>query len=230
MRKVDPSDVCDEFRDEIAALRQFSERMSALGPTKTERSRLVELTFHSAYVNAESFLSRWIIGAINRDSSAYTAFRANSIRESVKSKYSAWDSSKTTYAPPAHIPVADLERLLDPEGWNLTFKDFATFREKCNSWLTAPYLAKINSVPQAVRHALDAAKAIRNCIAHRSKNSFDEMNTRLTGMPVGGVLYHLRTKVNAVTNVGSHLKTVVGGKARWEHYFDQFNLLQAKLR
>lgn len=230
MRKVDPSSVCDELRDEIAALRLFAERISDLGPTKNDRSRLVELTFHSAYVNAESFLSRWIIGAINRDSSTYIAFRANSIRQSVTSKFSAWDSSKTAYTPPSHISVADLEALLDPDGWNLTFKDFSSFREKCSSWLTAHYVAKIDSVPPAARHALDAAKAIRNCIAHRSKSSFDEMNSRLIGMPAGGVLDHLRTRVNAVTNVGSHLKTVVGGKDRWEHYFDQFDVLQSNLR
>ena len=48
--------------------------MSALGPTKNDFSRLVELSLHSANVNAETFLSRWIIGVINRDSSIYRSF------------------------------------------------------------------------------------------------------------------------------------------------------------
>ena len=136
MRKINPADICDEFRDEIGTLETFLTDSLAVAYSSRNKSLLAELVFHRAYVAVESFLSAWIIGAINRDPSKFIAHRTTAITQSLSDKFSPWDALQLTYSPPAHIAVADLTILVDPDGWNLTFKSFDKLKSKCTDWLT----------------------------------------------------------------------------------------------
>jgi hypothetical protein len=230
MRKINPADICDDFRDEITTLETFLNDLWSVASSSRDRSFLAELVFHRAYVAVESFLSAWIIGAINRDSSQFISYRTNSITQSVTGKFSAWDASQLTYTPPAHIAVADLQPLVDPDGWNVTFKSYDKLKVKCADWLAASYRNKVDGVPTQRQNVIDAAKAIRNCISHQSQSSFAEMNEQLSGLPNSGVCRHLRTTVNAVSNVGAHLKAAGGGSTRVQLYLQEFRELGADLR
>ena len=142
MRKINPADICDEFRDEISSLERFLSDTMSTAPSSKNKSLLAELVFHRAYVAVESFVSAWIIGAINRDSSQYITHRSNAVSQSVRDKFASWDVSHLNYSPPPHISVADLEALLDPDGWNITFKDYARFESRCADWLAQNYSSK----------------------------------------------------------------------------------------
>ena len=72
--------------------------------------------------------------------------------------------------------MADLEALLDPDGWNITFKEYAQFESRCADWLVPGYFSKVSGVPNRRKRVIDSAKVIRNCIAHQSNSSFAEMN------------------------------------------------------
>lgn len=230
MRKINPADICDDFRDEIITLETFLTDAWAVAASSRDKSFLAELVFHRAYVAVESFLSAWIIGAINRDPSQFITHRTNSITQSVTSKFSAWDAGNLTYSPAAHIAVADLQSLVDPDGWNITFKSYEQLKSKCADWLTVMYKNKVDGVPARRQEIIDAARSIRNCIAHQSKGSFTTMNQQLSGLPNVGVCRHLRTTVNAVSNVGSHLKAVADGSTRVQLYLREFRELGGNLR
>lgn len=230
MRKINPADICDDFQDEIVTLETLLTNSWKVAASSRDKSFLAELVFHRAYVAVESFLSAWIIGAINRDSSQFISHRTSSITQSVIAKFSAWDASQFAYSPPAHIAVADLQTLVDPDGWNVTFKSFDQLKSKCADWLVAKHKNKVHSVPIQRQKVIDAAKAIRNCIAHQSQSSFTEMKHILSGLPNSGVCRHLRTTVNAVSNVGSHLKAAAGGSTRVQMYLQEFRELGINLR
>ena len=230
MRKINPADICDEFRDEIGTLETFLTDSLAVAYSSRNKSLLAELVFHRAYVAVESFLSAWIIGAINRDPSKFIAHRTTAITQSLSDKFSPWDALQLTYSPPAHIAVADLTILVDPDGWNLTFKSFDKLKSKCTDWLTPMYAAKVGAVPNQRQKLIDAAKAIRNCVAHQSRSSFTEMNAHLSALPNAGVCRHLRITLNAIGNVGSHLKAAAGGSTRVSLYLQEFKALGTDLR
>ena len=222
MRKINPADICDDFRAEIAGLQTFLSDSMGTATSSKNKSLLAELVFHRAYVAVESFISAWIIGAINRDSSQYLCCRKNAVAQSLQAKFSNWDISHLNYSPPAHIPVADLESLLDPDGWNITFKEYARFESRSSEWLAPSFASKVAGVPSQKKRVIDSAKATRNCIAHQSKSSFTEMNSLLGSLPNAGTARHLRTTVNSISNVGAHLKATAGGKTRVDHYLDEF--------
>jgi hypothetical protein len=134
---------------------------------------------------------------------------------------------RTNVAIEAILVHAEIRRgvaqgLLDPAGWNITFKLYAKFESRSRDWLTQAFVSKVTGVPKQRKEIIDAAKAIRNCIAHQSESSFTEMNTFVGNLPNSGVARHLRTTVNSVSNVGAYLKSTVDGKMRVEHYLDEF--------
>jgi hypothetical protein len=230
MRKINPSDICDDFRTEISDLESFLTDSIEVAASSRKKSILAELVFHRGYVAVEAFLSAWFVGAINRDSSQFLTHRSNAVQQSLSAKFSTWDVSHLTYSPPAHISVADLKKLLDPDGWNITFNSFDNLKNKCADLLVPLYRAKVNGVSSQRGKIIDAAKSIRNCIAHQSRSSFTEMNSLVGSLPNAGVAGNLRTSVNSITNVGSHLKSSVGGKMRVEHYLSEFKNLGSDLK
>jgi hypothetical protein len=230
MRKINPADICDDFCGEITTLETFLTDSWSVVASSRDKSVLAELVFHRAYVAVESFLSAWIVGAINRDSSQFTSHRANSITQSITDKFSAWDTSQLTYAPPAHIAVADLQPLVDPDGLNVTFKSYEKLKTKCANWLAASYRTKVDLVPIERQKVVDAAKAIRNCVAHQSQSSFTEMNQQLSSLPDSGICQHLRTNVNTVSKIGAHLKATAGGSTRVQLYLREFREFGGNLR
>jgi hypothetical protein len=231
MRKINPSDVCSDFETEIDALIVFFTSSTQRLSTDKDKSVLAELVFHRGYVAVEAFLSAWFLGAINRDSTQYFTSRKAAITASVEDKYSTWDTTHLDYHPPAHVNVTDLEALLDPDGWNITFRSVAAMIQRANDWLVPQFRGKVRGISTDRAAILDAAKAIRNCIAHQSQGSFDEMKQKLTAIPARGVGTALRRPANAVANVGAYLKAEGhGDKSRVENYLDEFKGLANDLR
>ena len=230
MRKSNSTDICDDFRQEIDDLLSFRTALLAGNVSKANQSLLAELVFHRGYVALESFLSAWFLSCINRDSTQFLSNRQQKIRDAITEQFGAWDNGKIAYSPPAHISVADLSDLLDPDGKNITFYSYDDLKKKSNKWLATTYQAKVNSLAYPIPKIYTAAKAIRNCIAHQSKSSFDTMNSVLSALPNHQQCRQLRNNANSVRNVGSHLKAVFGGKTRTEIYLEGFKYIGQKLR
>lgn len=234
MRKVDPTDLCLDVKSEIANLRQFyldSVRLiNTETPTGKKLSLLSEIVFQQSYVIVESFLSAWFIGCINRDASVYLNFRENAILASVQDKYDARDRAWLIYSPPPHPSVGDLATLLDKEEKNITFKDYATMEDRAQMWLSANWANKISNTSVEMKANINASKAIRNCIAHRSQSSFSEMNRTLLNLPNTGSSALLRRDANAVSIIGAYLKTVQQGRTRVEIFLDEFEQFAGALQ
>ncbi|CAG1008659.1 hypothetical protein ANAEL_03702 [Anaerolineales bacterium] len=234
MRKVDPTDLCRSLTDEISELRQFyldtTIAINAKARTDRQLSLLSELVFHQSYVMFESFISAWFIGCINRDASQFLRFRENTVRQSVKDKFDTRDETWLSYSPPKHPRVNDLARLLDKEEKNVTFKDYAAMEQRAKDWLTNAWSSKVSGITLDQRAIIDAAKVIRNCIAHRSQSSFKEMNDVLQNLPTTGASAFLRRDVNAVKVVGAYLKSLRQEKTRVEIFLDEFTQLANALK
>jgi len=229
MRKVNQTNLCDNLTKEIDELRQFylNIRTAINAGTHTDKnlSLLSEIVFHQSYVKLESFISAWFIGCINRDASKYWNYRENAIYQSVKGKFDAKDVKWLDYSPPPHPKVNDLATLLEKDEKNLTFKNYMDMEQHAKDWLTSNWSSKVSGVTSDRKSIIDAAKAIRNCIAHRSPISFKEMNEILQKLPNTGSSALLRRDDNAVKSVGVYLKSLQQGNTRIEIFLDEFTQL-----
>lgn len=230
MRKVDPSAIRSDFDREIISLEAFLLESLDSEASQKNRSLLAELVFHRSYVAFESFLSAWIFGAINRNSNAYIECRITEISELVQKKFSKWDLDHINFSHPKHLHAADVRALVDRDGRNLTFGSMRELQQLCNSWLAVPYKTKLRNVRPQSLQIIDAAKSIRNCIAHQSPSSFKEMNSQLQRLGHRRNTSGLARKVNSVKNVGAYLKSKHGGKMRVEMFLSEFRLFGEQLR
>jgi len=233
MRKIDPAGVRTDFHDEIVELIDHFRRVaSALSGSPNELgdlSRLAETTFLSAFVSFERFLSDLFFAYINRDFLAYQGDLSERIQTSVGNKFGAWAKARVAFNSKKHVNVPELEGILDPDGFNLTFSNAQDIRAKATRWLAAPHRARVHSLSNHDDRLIDTARAIRNFVAHRSKSSKDIMNQKLASVQSAAHNQNLGRGEQHVHNVGAFLKAVFGGQRRAELYALRLQSISAQM-
>ncbi len=116
------------------------------------------------------------------------------------------------------MSVSELEELVDPTGWNLTFPTVSKLKEFATKSLIEQHADRINAITLPEARLIDSARAIRDFIAHQSKGSKERMNAHLSEIEIGGHNNHLGRGVNDVRLVGVYLKAVHGGQMRLHRY------------
>ncbi len=218
MRKVDPADVRTAFVDEVSDL------MTYLGRTrralegdvheKGDISRLASTTFLALFVTFERFLSDLFLAYLNRDFSQYQADLENRLMVSVGERFGAWAQQRTRFNTLEHVGVNDLEGIVDPSGWNLTFRNAEMLRSKARQWLAPPYANRIDGLSDHDDRLVDTAHAIRDFIAHQSPGAKNRMNALLLTVAQGANNQYLNRGVHEVHRVGTYLKAVFDGQRR----------------
>ena len=235
MRKVDPAGVKSDFNDfAVERLAHFGRLEILLKGTAHEKrdlSLLSEMTLHSAYVAFEVFLSDLMLAYINRDFSVYQQDLKSRIDASISSKFGSAAASRTNFSVSKHISVQDLEQLIDPTGWNLTFKDVAELKRKFASWVLAVHGAGVAALSASDTRLIDTTRAIRNFIAHGSTGSKAIMNVSLLTISTGPgcINASLPRGPHKIDDVGAYLKSFSNGKRRLLTYIERLQAIAAGL-
>lgn len=235
MRKINPQDVKNEFSAFVAERLSYFDRVeAALKGTPHEKrdiSVLAETTLHSAYVAFECFISDLILAYINRDFSQYQRDLAARISQSIQVKFGAWANLRTPFNAVKHIKVDELEKMLDPDNYNLTFKNVATLKQRCNEWIAAPHKNGIINLNIPDSQLIDTVHAIRNFIAHQSPNAKAIMNQSLASIVTGANCPNLNLGrgVHDIHDAGAFLKSVVAGNRRVKLYIFRLNAIAQTL-
>ncbi len=233
MRKVNQASVRAEFRSNVDELMAYMNRtrhaLEAEPHQKRDVSRLASTTFLSLYVSFERFLSDLFLAYLNRNFSRYQAFLENRLKQSVKSNFGTWAESRTRFDGVEHVRLAELESIVDPNRWNLTFPDAATIKARADDWLTPPHARRINSLTRYDERLIDTARATRDFIAHRSPGAKARMNAALATVAHGSHNRYLDRGQNDIHNVGSYLKAVFEDRRRIAIYAERFKEIAAKM-
>jgi hypothetical protein len=235
MRKVQPQAVKDYFAAFASeTLEHFGRLEAALKGSAHEKrdlSILSERTLHSVYVSFERFLSDLILAYLNRDFSQFQTSKEASIKESVKAKHGDWIASRTSLSKAKHVSVDQIEAILDPDDYNVTFKDVAQLKDCCTKWLTPRYQGAIVGLNDADTHLIDTVHAIRDFIAHQSSASKNKMNDRLRTIVTGPQCpnLHLGRDANAIHDVGAFLKSSMPQGRRIRLYISRLSAIAASL-
>lgn len=214
MNKLNPKDVASGFDAEITKLLDYYRRSAAsLVGTATEKldsSLLAEHVFLSAAISFEGALSDLYFAYTNKDSSVFIAKKQSLIQEAVKRDFGDWYASKISLGSIKHIKADDLYPLLDPRGHNITFYDAKQMIDRAGKNLLPAHAAKYKALSNSHQKVMNAAKFIRNCIAHRSKSSHEAMMDSLVKLQGSSFKVLSRTVDKKVNSVGVYLKASTG--------------------
>src|ERR1043165_5204794 len=226
MRKSDPSKICSNFIQEIERLKAFLDETYELYNTSNRKdkhqSEICELAFYRAYVEFESFLSDYFIAAINRKHGKFYATAQTKVKQSIESKFGTFLKDKLKFESVKNLTLLQVETLIDSDGKNLTFKTSEEIENRAIDYLENPFANRVKSVDSCTLVIIDAARSIRNCIAHKSKSSFGEMNTQLKNLDQSVCSNQLNTKINSTRNIGAYLKIKISSGKRIDEYFKAF--------
>jgi hypothetical protein len=233
MRKVDPADVRGAFVNESTELMTYMSRarhaLEGDAHEKQDISRLASTTFLSMFVAFERFLSDLFLAYLNRDFSGYQADLQGRIEQSIRERFGDWASARNRLDPVKHVAVAQLEEIVDPSGFNLTFRDAAALKAKARQWLAPQYANRIVGLSAHDDRLIDTARALRDFIAHQSPGAKDVMNARLATITQGNYNRYLGRGVHEVHSVGAYLKAVFDGSRRIGLYADRLRVIAQAL-
>jgi hypothetical protein len=223
MRKASSDDVRSDFEsfinERLTYYKRLAQYIAGNQHEDADLSILAETTIHYAYVAFERFASDLLISYINRDFSQYQLTLANKITSSIKSRFGDFASQRTYFASIKHIKLTDLEDLLDPTGWNQTFKDVESMKSRFAADTTAALGSKVAAIDNEDTKFIDTMHGIRNFIAHGSRGAKDRMNADLASVadacPKNAALARGKHKIDIV---GSYLKARIDGISRVEIY------------
>lgn len=217
MNKLNPVDVADRFESDITKLVDYYNRsVEALTGTPTEksdRSLLAEHVFLSAAISFEGALSDLFFAYANIDSSAFVAKKEASIKDHVKKDFGKWYADKIALGTVKHIKASELYPLLDPNGHNITFYDAKKMVDRATKQLIPEHATKYTALNTTHHKLINAAKFIRNCIAHRSASSYEAMMDALVKLNSSNFKGLARSKDKQVSSIGAYLKAAAGPRS-----------------
>ncbi|AQV99266.1 hypothetical protein BJN34_35920 (plasmid) [Cupriavidus necator] len=235
MRKADPAGVRSDFQTFVAErLNHFGRIETVLSGAPHEKrdlSILAETTLHSVYVAFEVFLSDLMLAYINRNFSAYQGSLKHEIERVVKNKFGAGAAARTQFQVSRHIKLQELEELIDPTGFNLTFKSVAELKSRFADWVSAAHGAGVAALSNPDAKLIDTTRAIRNFIAHGSVNAKNVMNAMLANVSTGARCPNapLARGHHKIDNIGAYLKSSANGQRRVVIYVQRLQAIAATL-
>lgn len=224
MRKVDPAAVRADFEAASTELIDHFDRIDKAIKAHPKRegdlSLLATQSFLALFVAFERFCSDLLLAYMNRDFTQYQTDLSTRISASIRDKYGSGVAPLVALTTKKHVSVDELEQIVDPTGWNLTFKSVEGLKEYSRRVLAPVYSQRIDSLNAAEARLIDAARSIRDFIAHQSVGAKNRMNAALRTVEAGGHNRHLGCVGYNVDKVGVYLKAMHVGRRRLHRYAD----------
>jgi hypothetical protein len=207
---------------------------SAQATPAARRKTVGEDIFLRFVIGWEAFVSEWFIGCVNHDASRYKAAferRMNNWLQTEAQK--TYGRYNVTFAPPTlaldrYPRLADVRDLLDPQEGNIEFRSLQALAVRVNDELAPRYAGRVNALLGAgAGEIVDAALAIRNALAHRSRRAVREMNQRVGSFPSYPML---RKQTMSSDGIGTYLNArTPGGDARLSVFRREFDRIAVVL-
>ncbi len=233
MRKVDPADVRKQFvADTDTTLAYFDRVATALQGTKGAQADMSMLTMNNflmLFIGFERFLSDLLLAYLNRDFTTYQQNLSSRVVKLVSSKLGPQAAGMVTIAKRKHVAVAELQRIVDPNGWNLTFATVDKLKATATEWLAPTAAARISTIATPEARLIESARAIRDLIGHQSAGARARVNDLLRDIEKGSHNKYLGRGKKNIQAIGPYLKASVSGRRRLHRYGDGLKNIAAHL-
>jgi hypothetical protein len=195
VRTLNPDAVVDQFINGVGAARDrylaiYEVLARAEGTDLTLRKSLTADFAFRVGTEWELFQHRWHLAAISKRPATFVSLvqkRLDVGLEKGEARHileTLWADVTTVHR---RLSVDQIDALIDPDGYNVTFKDGQAWAAEAGKHLD-PHHADLvrNIVSDPQNESLVAlVKAVRNAIAHNSANSLDLLNSHIRSRPVG---------------------------------------------
>ncbi|ACZ22780.1 hypothetical protein Sked_28780 [Sanguibacter keddieii DSM 10542] len=248
---LNPNDPIADFTADVQAVKQRHENiqiaLKAANASGADKKGATADYIFRVGGEFELFQHRWHIAAISKKPSKFVASLNQTLATKVQALpghgiISALGSLSLAY--PAWLTAEQIETLLDESERNVTFKDVAEWKKAASKQLDSPFDSKVAQIAQSLEDtwALNLLKSTRNVIAHSSKSSLKDLNTRLAPhSPTNpdGITGSANAKLSrGVTNgvpkkvgdVSVYLHAVQGGERRADVLADRVVAIVNKLQ
>lgn len=202
MRTKDPANIKSDFLSSLKDVEDAYVSMAGAALAPTHNNLMAEYTFLGASVLLEGFVSDLFVAYINRDNSIFVNYLTGRMKIEPDGTYARRAKNFAGIDIKSHLSQEAIRSILDPSGYNVSFKSADDLKEKAGIWLAQPYRGHVHAMTTANSAVFEAIKAIRNFLAHRSKSAKDNMQDILVmnDLPQG-----LRRGQNKVHSVGYYL-------------------------
>jgi hypothetical protein len=210
-----------KIRDEFTTVLSNGEASWSDASASPQRKTVAEDIFLRMVVAWEEFISDWFIAAVNHDATEFKAtmerrlreWQEQAVRESPYARYTgAFRAPVLTIGK--NPPVATVHQLLDPREANIEFRSLEELLRRSADALVNRFVARVGRVDGAGGgEIVDTSLAIRNVLAHRSRQAVRVMNEQVAALPS---YPRLRKKSMSKDGIGTYLAaaTAPGGAAR----------------
>ncbi len=207
MRKASPQGVWEDFRDQLDEQGHYYESSWNALPAAKERRIATENYALTIGVMFEGFVNDFIFAYANRDCSRVMQHLEDSVRGCLGSTPKALAAFEkfADFKHRKHLKKDELKEILDPNGRNTSFPNFAAIEDRARKWLSDAHRDIFVNLTGQEKKIVDVTIAIRNNLAHRSKGSLDRLNKELCAGPLNGT--YLQRNVNLVQQAGHFLKS-----------------------
>jgi len=201
MRKVDPTGVFKDFHRQLSDLYELFEEVVAQFHVQHLMVRTAELAILAAVVHWDEFVSKLFVALVNRDSSRFRRRLRDRVRGHVAKRFGNTMADKVFVVLPQHPSKTLTAELLDEKGFLPTY-DAKGLQEQAAECLPATVAKRFN-LSTDWEAAIEAWRALRNFVAHRSPLALVEMNKALSAASLEAVLR--RAGPNQVRSAGAFL-------------------------
>jgi len=195
VRTLNPNDVVDQFAATVGEARDRYLDMYAIlesspSPKLSLRKSLTTDLAFRVGTEWELFQHRWHLASISNSPAAFVAW-AQAELDAGLAKGPArhildtlWEDATTV---PPRLSVEQIDALIDPDGYNVTFKDGEAWAAKAQLHLAPKHAALVCALVSTPEDESLVAllKAVRNAIAHNSSNGLALLNRHVRSRPVG---------------------------------------------
>ena len=206
MRKIDPEGVWHDFEKQLDEQSQYYQKSWDALTDAADRKVASENYALTIGVMFEGYVNDLFFAYLNRNCSRLMEHLERSVEGTVSQvpKAKAAFEKFANFRPRKHLNKIELKEILDPEGRNTSFPNFAAIEDRAKKWLADEHRDKFTGLNAQQRAVIDAVIAIRNNLAHRSKGSLDRLNDALSH----GALHPtgLKSNVYGIRQAGLYLK------------------------
>ena len=123
-------------------------------------------------VRFEVFKSDWFIAAVNREPARFSNHLTDQVRKRVRGKRDLKPlEDRIEVQLPAHPTLAEVDDLLNPDGWNVSAATATEFKDLAGAVLDGDYATRARTIGARNRRTIETVSALRNLVVHHSPRS-----------------------------------------------------------
>lgn len=192
---LNPNGAIDEFKTQAASsIARFNDLIAAIGNNDASLELRRGLAGDAAFKLGtlwEIFQHKWHIATISRRPGVLRQRVQGELDEALKKGPAAHiikSLAPVALTVPNRLRVAEIESLIDPDGYNLSFNDCEVWARRASTDLDPAYANLVRAIVGDATNAslIALVKAARNALAHSSAGSMQTLNDAARVQPTAG--------------------------------------------